>query len=128
MALSKAVDDLHRLHLKGRAAVLAEHGDHGVEHHLGLGQVGGRTLNEHVTGVEGDLKEHTGTAKGTSPIRQYRGRLHQYHHQAVQGPAASALSSNAAGCVDLHASLTRSHRLSRPQGGTTNQQSITPFK
>lgn len=35
--IAEGVNDLNWLHLKGRAAVLTEHGAHRVEHYLGLG-------------------------------------------------------------------------------------------
>lgn len=50
------VDDLHRLDREGLGAVLGEHGDHGVQHDLGLGDVRGRALDEDVLRVQRDLR------------------------------------------------------------------------
>ena len=54
--VAEGVDDCDGLHLKRRAAVLAEHGAHCVEHYLGLGQVCCRDLYEDVLSVQADLQ------------------------------------------------------------------------
>mmetsp|Transcript_24834 Transcript_24834/g.45387 ORF Transcript_24834/g.45387 Transcript_24834/m.45387 type:complete len:212 (-) Transcript_24834:463-1098(-) len=46
----------HRLHRERRPAVLAEHGDHGVEHDVRFGQVRRGALDEHVSRVQGDAR------------------------------------------------------------------------
>ena len=45
----------HGLDCEELVAVLGEHGDQGVQHDGGFGQVGGGHLKEDVLGVEGDL-------------------------------------------------------------------------
>mmetsp|Transcript_17156 Transcript_17156/g.27056 ORF Transcript_17156/g.27056 Transcript_17156/m.27056 type:complete len:665 (+) Transcript_17156:249-2243(+) len=52
---ARPVLHVHRLHGEGGRAVLGEHGDHGVQHDVGLGEVRGRALDEHIPGVKGDL-------------------------------------------------------------------------
>ena len=59
--VTKGVDDLDRLHLKGGAAVLAEHGADGVQHYLGFCQVSSSDLDEHILGIQADL-HHTSNA------------------------------------------------------------------
>ena len=54
--MAKGVNDFHRLHLKGSAAVLTEHGTHRVQHYLSLGQVSGCDLYENVLRVYVDLQ------------------------------------------------------------------------
>ena len=45
------VNNLHRLGSEGRSTVLSEHGHHGVQHNVGLGEVRASALDEHVLGV-----------------------------------------------------------------------------
>jgi hypothetical protein len=58
-ALASGIHDLHRLYFKWLRAVLSKHAHYGVEHDLGLGQVSGSALNEHVTRIQGNLQEIT---------------------------------------------------------------------
>lgn len=55
MGLPKGVNNLHRLNLKGCAAVFREHCDHGVQHDASLGQVIASTLYEDISGLQRDL-------------------------------------------------------------------------
>ena len=48
--LPQGVGHLHGLHLKRVLTVLGKHATHCVQHNLGLGQVGGCALDEHVLG------------------------------------------------------------------------------
>ena len=50
--LSVQLCHLHGFDLKFWRTILAKHGDHGVEHNLGLVQIGGRTLDENVFRVK----------------------------------------------------------------------------
>lgn len=58
--VAKGVNDCDWLHLKRRAAVLAEHGADCIEHYLGLCQVRCRDLYEDILCVQADLR-HMGT-------------------------------------------------------------------
>ena len=47
-SVTKSVYHLHRFHLKGSAAVFTEHGADCVQHNLGLGEISGCDLYEHI--------------------------------------------------------------------------------
>jgi len=55
MGLPKGVNNIHRLNLKGCAAVFREHRDHGVQHDASLGQVGASTFYEDISCLQRDL-------------------------------------------------------------------------
>lgn len=55
--VAKRVNDLDWLHLKGRAAVLTEHGADCVEHYLSLGQVCCGDLYKDILGVQANLHQ-----------------------------------------------------------------------
>ena len=57
LLIAKGVDDFDRLHFKGRAAVLAEHGAYCIEHYLCLGQVCCSDLYEDILCVQADLHQ-----------------------------------------------------------------------
>ena len=55
MGMPKGVNNIHRLNLKGCAAVFREHRDHGVQHDASLGQVSASTFYEDISGLQRDL-------------------------------------------------------------------------
>lgn len=65
MGGAQRVHDLHRLHLEGHCAVLAEHCAERVQHDARLGQVRRGALYEHVARRQGDLRapSHVGPLK-----------------------------------------------------------------
>ena len=73
MGGAQRVDDLHGLHLEGRAAVLAEHRTQRVENDARLGQVRRGALYEHVARRQRDLRWPE-QARGTAQ-RQMRAPL-----------------------------------------------------
>lgn len=56
MALSKAVNDFHRLYTKGVGRILAKHCNYSVQDDTGLCEVSASALNKDIPCVERDLR------------------------------------------------------------------------